>query len=282
MDAEHLLLYALGAPLMAGLLLAGALHWRSGPRWPTGSALLLGVVLLAVFAWNPNFVLQAPWRSAEAALPWAALLWAVAGAAPGRYALPALLVPAGFVSWLTFTDVAVSYGWSTLVLTGWILIATVAGAGSAALARQVARQHPPPASLATTGVIALAASAVLLLGDTTKGAEYSGMLAATFLLPWLLSFRRGGGGDASAWAVPLAGALHAVLLFGLLQADALWISVAMLVVIAPAAGLITLRDERPLPRAAAVALVTALPSAAAIFLAWFKAEAAPAGGALPY
>jgi len=284
MPLEHLLRYAVGVPLLAGFLLAGALRLRSGPRWPVWTAWLFGAALLGALAFNPNFLVKAPWSSAEAALPWAALAWAGVAAWPGRFAPLAFLLPAAFYSWRTFVDVSEYYGWSTIKLCALIAVSTVAAAASAWLAREVARRHPASASLSASSVIALGASAVLLLGRTAKGAEFCGVLAALLGLPLLMAFRAGRSDDASAWAVPFAGAIHAVLLFGLLQAEALWISVALLVVLAPAAGLIGLRDQRPLPRAAAVAFVTGLPAAAAIFLAWFKAEAvlSPGGGGLPY
>ena len=282
MPRGHVLRYVIGAPLLVWLLLAWVLRSRSAPGRSRLEALLLGGILLGLLAWNPNFPLKVPWSSGEAVLPWAALLWAGATLLPGRLALAALLLPAGFISWLFFTEVAEYYGWSRMQMGGWILISSIAAAASAWLTRRVARQHPASAALGASVVIALGASLVLLLGRTAKGAEFGATLAALLGIPLLISMRGARERDASSWAVPFAGAVHAVLLFGLLQAEALWISVVLLVVLAPAAGLIQLRDQRPLPRALAVAFVTALPVAAAIFLAWFKAEAAPSTGAYPY
>lgn len=282
MTLEHLLLWAIGAPAAAGILAAAALCCaRRGGRWPAWSALLLGAALTAVGALHPNFGLRSPWSSAEAALPWAPLLWALGSSLPGRAALAGSAAAAAFFAWRTFTDVAEYYGWSPAQHAGLVLLATVAGLASAWLARTAARQHPAPAMLGAWTVIVAAASVVLLFGRTAKGAEFAGLAAASLTPAALLAFTRGRADDASAWAATVVGTMHAVLLFGLLQAEALWISVVMLVLLAPAAGLITLRNPRALPRAAGLAFVTLLPAAAAVVLAWFRAELRPQSG-LPY
>lgn len=282
MPLDHLLRHGVLAPSLGGVLLVLLLRGRAAGRWPWWSAPLFAAAILGALAWNPNFPIAAPWRSAESLLAWSPLLWGLTAA------LPPALAPAGWsaaallVSARTFLDVAEYYGWSRPALAGLVALSAAAGAGSAWLTRAVARKHPAPAALTAWTVVAAGAGLALLLGRTAKGAEFAGVLAAALAPPLLYAFARGRAGDASAWAPVFAGAVHAVLLFGLLQAETLWISAAMLVVIAPAAGLITLRDPRPGSRAAGVALVTFLPVAAAGFLAWFQSEASRGSGSLPY
>ncbi len=282
MPLDHLLRYVVATPCVAGVLICVLLALRSGRTWPRWSALAVGAAFLGVLAFNPNFPLHAPWTSYESALPWAFLAWAICGMLPGSAALVSAAIPAVFLSRMAVGEVAEYYEWNALQALTVVALSTLAALGSAWLARTVARKHPAPAVLSAWSVIALAASLVLVLGRTAKGAEYSGTLAMLLFLPLLLAFTRQRESDASAWAFGVAGALHAILLFGLLQANALWISVVLLVVLAQAAGLIQLRTTQTLQRALAVAFVTALPAAAALFLAWFQAEAARPSSGLPY
>jgi hypothetical protein len=90
----------------------------------------------------------------------------------------------------------------------------------------------------------------------------------------VLALLRGGDRRAEPYAAPVAGALYAALLYAVLQAELIWISAALLVLLAPAAGLLNLRSRSAWTLVGALGFVTLLPAAAAVFLSLMKAETA--------
>lgn len=283
MPIEHLLRHVLLMPAGIGLVVALALWFGGRAGWPRWSGLLLGVTFAAALIASPNFSSTVPPRSADALLPLAALLFAAfaliptGGGAPGpkawlREGAP-LLLPAAWIAWQTASPVQDFYGWNGFVLAGVVLVAAAGGSASALLHRAVARKHPAPGVLSAWTITATAASVALVLGRTARGAEFAGTLCAVLLPTILVTLLRDREARAEAFAAPIAGALYAVLLFGVLQGEMIWISAPLLILLAPAAGLLNLRSRSTWTVIGALSLVTALPGIAAVFMSLMKSEA---------
>lgn len=289
MPLEFLLRHVLLAPAFCGLGAALLLLAAGRGRWPAWAGLAWAAAFGAAIALHPNFARGLPPETAEEWLAWSAAAFALLGLVrlPGpvagwgrllRDALPVLPVTA-LLAWRTAAPVREHYGWSGLEFAGVLAGATLAGGFSVALHRAVARSHPAPAVLAGWIVIATGAALALMLGDLAKGAEFGGALAAALGPVFLLALLRERGAAAEALAAPVAGALFAILMFGLLQAELIWISAALLLLLAPAAGLLRLRNSGTLSAVGALVFVAALPSAAAVFMSFMKhAAGADSGG----
>ncbi len=285
MPVEHLLRHVLLFPIGCGLGVALLVFAAGRDRWPAWTGLALAVALAAALLLHPNFAAQFPPRSAEVALPWAAVAFALFGLIrlPGpaagleRHALDAavLLPPAGWIAWLTASEVREYYGWQALAFAGVVVLATLAAAASVLLHRAVARKHAASAVLIGWLLTGSAASLALLFGKLAKGAEFAGVLCAVLGPSVAVALLRGRPARADAYAAPFAGAVFAALLFGLLQAELIWISAALLVLLSAAAGLLNLRSRGAWATIGGIGIVTLLPAAAAVFLAFMQAAVEP-------
>lgn len=287
MPLDLLLRHVLLVPAGIGLAVALAV-WLRGPNsWPRWSGPLFGAAFAAALLLGPNFSSALPPRSADAWLPLAALLFAAFSlirlepAAAGRRRLlldgAVLLPPAAWIAWLAAGEVREYYGWNGLMLAGVVALLALGGAASALLHRAVAQKHPAPGVLAGWLITGIGASFALLLGRFARGAEYAGTLCAVLGPLFVLALLRGREARAADLAAPIAGALYAILLLGVLQAELIWISAALLILLSPAAGLLNLRSRSTLTVVGALSLVSLLPAAAAVFMSLMKSEAgAPA------
>lgn len=266
------------AALVAGAVFACAMRARAPARWPAWSAALFGVALLAARAWELGSWPSPPWRSFADALPWSGLMWGAAALAPARLLPLVLALPALLLSRSGFSEAAERWDWGAAGAMALTSLSVVVAVGSALLARAAARAHPAPAPLGAWTLIAGAAAAVAAFGGSAAALDADGTLALALAPVLLLAATRGHTEDVSALAPAVTGTVHAALLYGLLRGEVLWISCVMLLLLAPAAGLITLRTKDVARRVAGVAFVTLLPAAAAVVLAWFLAELrAPTG-----
>lgn len=283
MPLEHLLRHVLLVPAGIGLSVALALWFFGQGAWPRWLGVVFGIAFAAAVLVGPNFSTRMPPTSADALLPLTALIFAAfallrfEGSAQGwrRHARQGLafLPPSAWVAWTTASQVQDYYGWTTLQLTGVILAATLAGAASVLLHRAVARQHPAPGVFTAWMITGTGASLALILGRTARGAEFARTLCAVLGPAFLVVALRGREARAEVLAAPIAGALYAVLLFGVLQGEMIWISAPLLVLLAPAAGLLHLRSRSTWSVIGALGFVSLLPAAAAVFMSLMKAEA---------
>jgi hypothetical protein len=291
---EHLLRHVLLVPLGCGLGVALIVLAANSDRWPAWTGLAFAAAVATALLLHPNFAAQFPPRSAEAALPWAAAAFALFGlirlpgpaTGLGRHALDAavLLPPAGWIAWLSASEVREYYAWQALVFAGVVVLATLAAAASVLLHRTVARKHAASAVLIGWLLTGSAVSLALLFGHTAKGAEFAGVLCAVLGPGVAVALWRGQSARADAFAAPFAGAVFAALLLGLLQAELIWISAALLVLLSAAAGLLNLRSRGVWATIGGIGIVTLLPAAAAVFLAFMRAAVEPGsdgGSALP-
>lgn len=285
---DHLLLYVLLAPLACGVGVGLLVHFAGRDRWPLWGGLAFAAALAVALALSPNYALVLPPRIADDGLPLAAAAFALSallripgpGSGFGRLWRDALvcLPAAAALAWLTAAPVRAFYGWGPLAFAAVLTAAAVAGGFSAALHRAMARKHPAPGALAAWLVMGLGASLSLKFGHTVKGAEFGGVFCGVLGPVFLLALARGRARSAEAFAAPVAGALYAALLYGLLQADLIWIAAALLVLLAPAAGLLQLRSRSVWTLVGALGFVTLLPVAAAVFMAFMKAAAGEGSG----
>lgn len=290
MTAEHLLRQVLLLPFACGLGVALLLAWVGPARRPAWGGLAWTAALALALALGDTFAPALPPASAEEALPFAALAFGLCAALRlpgpaagwGRLARDAavLALPALAIAWLTAAPVRAYYGWSGPAFAGVLALAALAGGFSGALHRAMARLHPAPGAFAAWLVIGGGASAALLLGRSAKGMEFAAVACSTLAPLMALALWRGRARSAEALAAPFAGAMFAVLLHGMLQAELIWIAAALLALLAPAAGLLSLRSRSAWTLVGALVFVTALPAAAAVFMSFMRASvgAGPGGG----
>lgn len=289
MPLEHLLRHVLLEPLLLGAAVALLLPFRRERAWPEWIGLAWAAALAFAVLRSTSFSSGWP-PSAMGALPFAALLFA----AGGLFRMPgpasgwsrvvrdaATHLPAALgVSWLIARDVREYYGWGPFAFLGVILLAGAAGAASVSLHLTLTRSHPAPAPLLAWLVLCLGVSVSLLFGRFATGLEFAAILAVTLGPAFLVALVFGRQVGATALAAPVAGAVFAVLLIGVLHASLIWISAALLALLLPASGLLRVRSRGLGPLLGAILFVTALPAAAAIFMSFMRASVGtgPGGG----